>query len=70
MKDYNEYYAIALESSYYVKKGTVQPLKNEAEALKAKETGVCEFGYADNMHWDTDKLKCKVIVKEIHYKEL
>ena len=70
MKNNKEYFAIATESSYYVKKGTVTQLKNEEEALKCKEEGVAKFFYAENMHWDYDTLKCNVIVKEINYKEL
>lgn len=66
----DKYYAIAIESSYYVKKGQYEKLKNLDEALKVKKEGKCKFWYTENMHYDYDILQCKVIKKEIKYSEL
>ena len=55
-----KYYALAIESSVYVKEGELQeiPDKMVDEVLK---TGKLKFTYPFNMHWDTDELKCLVI---------
>ncbi len=61
-KEFYNYYAIAIESSYYVNSGALVKInKNEVE--KVKKDGVYEFPYTFNMHFETDKLKC-VVVKE------
>lgn len=62
-----EYYAVCIEDSYYVKKGTVAQIPDEKNALKAKEEGEYEFWYTNNMHLEFDKLKCTVIKREIKY---
>ena len=61
-KEFYNYYAVAIEHSYYVNSGSFVKIdKNEVE--KVKRDGVYEFPYTDNMHFETDKLKC-VVVKE------
>lgn len=67
LKTEYEYYAICLEDSYYVKSGKIERIPDEQTALKAKKEGKYEFVYSQNMHWDSDLLKCAVIKKEIKY---
>ena len=59
-----EYYAVATENSYYVKKGTVKRISKK-EALNIKKTGKHEFTFPFNMHWEKCLLKCDVMKKEI-----
>ena len=67
LKTKYEYYAVCIENSYYVKKGKIEKNPDKQTALKAKEEGKYEFVYSQNMHWDSDLLKCVVIKKEIKY---
>lgn len=67
LKTEYEYYAVCIEDSYYVKKGAIEKIPDEKTALKAKEEGEYNFWYAENMHWDSDKLKCAIVKKEIKY---
>jgi len=61
-----KYYAVATESSFYVKKGETQviPLNELDETLK---TRTFKFGYSENMHWDTDTLPCDIVKETTHY---
>ena len=67
---YCEYYAQAIEDSYYVKRGTIIKLKNKKEALEVKQKGCYRFPYSQNMHYDEDELPCKVFKKETIWSEL
>ena len=70
LKTEYEYYAICSEDTYYIKKGQIEKIPNEKEALKAKEIGKYKFIYSENMHWDDVELNCIVIKKEIKYSVL
>ena len=61
-----EYYAVASESSYYVKKGTTQQIPEE-EVDSVFKSGKFKFCYSDNHHWDEDELKCIVVKKTTSY---
>lgn len=60
------YYAVATESSYYVKKGEIQviPSTELEDVLKTRKFG---FGYSFNMHWDEDILPCDIVKETTHY---
>lgn len=62
-----KHYALAIESSAYVKEGELQAIPNKMidEVLK---TGKFKFSYPFNMHWDTDELKCLVIKETTTHK--
>lgn len=66
IKDKYKYYAVATESSYYVKKGESVKIRKEDldEVLKTRKY---KFPYSENMHWDEDLLSCDILKVTIHY---
>ena len=65
-KPKHKYYAIALESSYDVKNGTIQEIP-EKELDTVLKTGKFKFSYSSNMHWFEDELRCTVVKETISY---
>lgn len=63
------FYAIAIESSYYVKKGEIQIIPNE-ELEEVLKNGKFKFRYTQNMHWDEDELQCEVIKETTSYENI
>ena len=66
IKDKVKYYAVATESSYYVKKGEFVEIPVH-KIEEVKKTRKYDFPYTDNMHFETDNLSCEIVKATIHY---
>lgn len=66
---YVSYFAVSAEPSYYVPLGTSEMI-NEDTVKEILKTGKYKFSYTDNMHFETETLKCKILKKITTYEWL
>lgn len=64
-KTYKNYYAVAIEGSYYIKKGTFCKIIHNKDVEKIRKEGKYRFPYTANMHFEDDLLNCVVVEETV-----